>query len=83
MKKDEFEKELEDLKSQIKAIQEGIRKLRKTGMNINLIYLMIQKASPHVGGRYKYTPVSVKVIKAVLDGIEGLYDYVFPPKEDT
>ncbi len=79
-KKAEFEKQLDEVKTQIRAIQEGVCELRKTGIRENVIYLLIQKASPNIG-RLGGQPVSASTIKAVMKGIDGLYDYVFPPKK--
>ncbi len=81
MDKKEFKKQVDDLKVEIKSIQEGVFKLRTTGIRENLIYSMIQKASDNVGGRCHSQPIPIATIKAIMEGIEGLYEYVFPEVE--
>ena len=68
---------MDSLKVEIKAIQKGVCELRSTGLRDNLIYLIIQKASGNVGGHYQSKAVPIKMVQAIVEGIEGLYDYAF------
>lgn len=61
----------EVLASSIVAIAEGVRKLRAGRLNDKALLLLIQHAAPNVGPR-NYSPLSIKEIRAVLDGIESL-----------
>ncbi len=79
--KDEFIEKVQTLKHEIKAIQKSISVLRKTGLGENIIYMLIQKAAPNIGGRGGYSPISVKVIKAIMHGIDSLYEVTFPEPE--
>ncbi len=79
--KDEFIEKVMTLKHEIKAIQKSISVLRKTGLGENIIYMIIQKATPNIGGRGGYSPISIKTIKAVIGGIERMYEVTFPEPE--
>ena len=61
----------EVLASSIVAIAEGVRKLRAGPLNDKALFLLIQHAAPNVG-RHGYTPLSIKDIRATLDGIDAL-----------
>lgn len=77
-KKEEFEKQMDEVKGQVKAIAKGVSTLRKTGLRDELLYISIQRAAGTVGSGYKKHAVNIGTIKAVLKGIDGLYDYMFP-----
>lgn len=61
----------EVLAASIVALAEGMRKLRAGRLTDKALFLLIQHAAPNVGGR-GYSPVSIKDIKAVFQGIENL-----------
>lgn len=64
---------VEVIAQSIKAIAEGVEKLRKGPLNERAIILLIQHACPSVKvGRYSGTPISARTVKAVLDGMEQL-----------
>ena len=79
--KAEFEKQIGDLRQEIKAVQDGVFKLQTTGLRESLIIIAIQKASPNVGGKFNCNPISVGTIKAIIKGISNVYDYAFPNKK--
>lgn len=62
----------EVLATSITAIAEGVRKLRAGRLNDRALYLLVQDASPSVGGKYNSSKLSMKEIKAVFAGIEDL-----------
>ena len=70
----EKEKEVptEVLASSIKAIAEGVRKLRSGRLNDRALFLLIQDAAPATGGKYNHSRVGIPAIKAVLEGIDSL-----------
>lgn len=72
--KQQPEKEVptEVLASSIAAIAEGMRKLRAGRLTDKALFLLIQHAAPNVGGRGGFSPVSIKEIKAVFEGIDAL-----------
>lgn len=61
----------EILATSIRAIAEGVRRLRSGSLTDRALFLLIQDASPNVGAR-KYRPPSIKEIRAVFDGIDSL-----------
>lgn len=62
----------EILATSIVAISDGIRKLRAGRLNDRALLLLIQDAAPSIGGRSGYGKISIKEIKAVLEGMESL-----------
>jgi hypothetical protein len=83
--KEKFIKSMEDLKSKIEAVQAGVKALKETGRSEDMIYHMIQKASPTVGkaigGLANKSPVPIKTIKAIVQGLDRLYEVTFPERE--
>ncbi len=79
--KKEFIKKMEDVKVAIREIQAGVCALRETGLSEAMMFAMIQKASPTVGKGLAKVPVPIKTIKAILLGIDKLYEVTFPEKE--
>lgn len=59
---------VEVLAQSIKAISDGIKKLRSGPLTDTALILLIQHASPTVG----YQKVTIKHVRAVLDGMESL-----------
>lgn len=72
----------EVLAESIITIAQGIRKLRNGRLNDRALFLLIQDAAPSVGSRYGRTPVSLKEIRAVIDGIDSL-EATFIRKKST
>jgi hypothetical protein len=62
----------EVLATSIVSIADGIKKLRSGRLTDKALFLLIQHAAPSVGGRGGYSPISIKDIKAVFEGIENL-----------
>lgn len=69
-KEDEIPTEV--LADSIVAIAAGMKKLRSGRLSDRALFLLIQDASPNLGGKYGRSPLPVKTIKAVFDGIESL-----------
>jgi len=74
---------LDELKTQIDAIQHGVRLIRESGISDHALYLLIQRAAPAVGRRYTKAKPSISMIKAVLAGMDRLKEYVFPEEDDA
>ena len=74
----EFKANLECLNKQILALKKAILALKETGINENvLIYILQQSAKRfHIG-----VPISAKIIKRLIKGIENIEEYVFPKEE--
>lgn len=70
----EKEKEvpIEVLADSIVAIAAGMKKLRSGRLSDRALFLLIQDAAPNKGGKYGNSPLPVKTIKAVFEGIESL-----------
>lgn len=62
----------EVLAESIIAIADGVRKLRGGRLNDRALFLLLQDASPSVGGKYGKAPLTIKEIRAVFEGIESL-----------
>lgn len=57
------------------AISQGIKKLRSGKLKDNALYLLIQHAAPSQTSRGGFStgrPISIKTIKAVIEGLESL-----------
>lgn len=83
--KTEFQQLMEELKSKIYSIQKAVAGLRKTGIDEKVLFKMIQdSAKKHYHPTYGYKPtaITIKVVRAVIEGIEGLEEFVFPKDED-
>lgn len=66
----------------IVAIAEGVKKLRAGKLNERALVLLIQHAAPTIKvGRYARTPISAKMVKTVLDGMESLEREYLKPKK--
>ena len=68
----EAEVPTEVLAESIKAISEGMRRLRSGRLNDRALFLLIQDAAPNTGGKYRSAPLSIKQIRAVIEGIDQL-----------
>ena len=69
--------DLESLEEEVKAISESVTKIRESGLSRRAIELLIQHSAPGLpyGKR-----VSIKMIRAVMDGMEGLHEFLFSPE---
>jgi hypothetical protein len=63
---------LEVLAESIKAISDGVRKLRAGPLNEGALILLIVHASPPWGRSYNRKKVTAKEVRAVLAGMESL-----------
>lgn len=67
----------------VKAIAQGVRQLRKGPLNDRALILLIQQAAPHIS-KYPTQPVTQKMVKCVLEGIDNLErEYLKPAKKST
>ena len=72
---------VEILAEAIKAISDGIKKLRSGRLNERALILLIQHAAPTVRtGRYTRTTITAKTVKTVLEGIGNLESEYLKPK---
>jgi hypothetical protein len=76
--------ELEDLRTEVEAISASVTKLRNGGITENALAVLIQHASPSIttGSMCRTTKPSMKMIHAVMDGMEDLEAYVFGEEEE-
>ena len=76
--------DIDDLRVEVESIAEGVEKIRCSGITDDALIMLIQRAAPSITtGRYnRTTKPSKKMIEAVLEGIEGLEEYVFGSEED-
>ena len=72
---------LAEFKQQIESVQEGVRLIRESGISDEALFLLIQRASPSYGVR-PARKVSIRMIRAVIEGMDALKDFVFPEEED-
>lgn len=62
---------VEIIAESIKAISDGIRRLRGGPLNDKALMLLIQHAAPSIG-RYSQNKIGITEIRAVIEGIESL-----------
>jgi hypothetical protein len=72
---------IDELKAMVTSIDRGVKKLTKSGISRRALILLIQHASPQVGGNRSTRKPRVQDIEAVLSGMEGLREYVFGEDE--
>lgn len=80
--KTELEQKVEEFRSKITAIQKSVQQIKKTGMNENILYLIIQRSSQRFCSNRYSKPLSINDIKAIIAGIEDLPNYMFPPEDN-
>lgn len=71
---------VEVLAESIKAISDGVRRLRAGPLNEDALLLLIQDATPAVTYGYKRIKLSSRHIKAVLNGMESLERAYLKPR---
>ena len=79
--KKKFVTSMENVKDRIKEVQAGVRALQETGISDAMLYHMIQKASSTLGTGAVKTPVPIKTIKAIVQGLDRLYEVTFPDRD--
>lgn len=57
---------------EIKAISDGIKRLRSGKLKDSALVLLIQNAAPKIGGKYNNSIITKTEVTAVLSGIENL-----------
>lgn len=62
---------IEVLAESIKAISDGVKKLRAGPLNERALVLLIQHAAPNIG-KWGTNRIGMTEIKAVLEGMESL-----------
>ena len=76
--------DIDDLREQVRQISEAVIELRESGITERALIHLIQQSAPgdtSRGPRYGRKP-NKRVIQAVLDGMEGLEEYVFGEEDD-
>lgn len=75
MTDENVEKQIEDLRKKIEALQKAVKDIKLTGFRESLLVYALQKAAQkyHKGGL-----IPLSHIKASLKGMEALMRYVFP-----
>ena len=73
-----FGDQIKQLRKDMGALQKAVKSLKETGLNENLLAYIIQQSAKrfHTG-----TPVNLKFIKFILQGIEDIDVFVFPREE--
>jgi hypothetical protein len=71
---------VEVLAESIKAIAEGVRKLRAGPLNERALFLLIQHAAPTIG-KYNSQKIGISDIRAVIEGMESLESVYLKPKK--
>jgi len=81
MAEKQFQTDMEELKKQVAAISEAVKELRQTGIRDSVLHSLIQTSAKRHADHHTRNGLSLKVIRAVLDGIETFEEYVFPVKD--
>ena len=77
--KKEFKDKIDELRKKAIAIQEGICQLKATGLNENVLYFAIQRASQR--HNKSCAPIGIADIKAMMGGLQDIEKYLFPEEE--
>lgn len=72
---------VEVLAESVRAISDGVKKLRASNLNDKALVLLIQHASPAVIYGYKRNPITAQQVRAVLEGMESLEREYLKPKK--
>ena len=70
--------DIEQLRAEVQAITAAVKTLRKSGISEKALVTLIHKATKPCGPQYNKKKPSPVMIRAVIDGMEGLEAYVFP-----
>ena len=81
--KTELEKRIGEFRDKIAAIQKSIGQIKRTGINENILYLIIQRSSQRFITSGQMHPVTIGDVKAIIAGIEDLPEYMFPAEKGT
>ena len=73
---------LEELSKEVKAISAAMKKLRGSGISERALVALIQHSAPNVGGRGGSSRIPTKIIRAVMDGIEDLEEFLTEDPEE-
>ena len=63
---------IEQLQKEVRAISKAIAKIRKSGISDRALMLLIQASAGTVGSK----KVSMKLVRAIVLGIENLEDFI-------
>ena len=76
--------DIEDLRTEVEAISASVTKLRNGGITDDALEVLIQHASPSIStsGRRSQGKPTLTMIRAVMDGMESLEEYVFGGDDD-
>ncbi len=81
-KQTEFDQKLDCLKSQITALQEAAKEIKESGLRESLFLTALQRAAQkHLEGYASCKPIGIRYIKAILNGIEDIKEYMFPTED--
>jgi hypothetical protein len=74
-----FSRDIAELKKQVAALQQSVQSLKKLGLNEDVLIYIIQQSAKkyHIG-----TPISAKLIRYILQGIETLEEYLFKKESE-
>ncbi len=82
MEKTQLEKKFEEFQDKINAIQKAVKQIKKTGIKDVVLYGIIQKSSQRFYPSRYSSPISMGQVKAIIEGIENLDEYVFEQEKD-
>lgn len=77
VKQTEVEIPVEVIANDIRAISEGVRRLRSGSLNDHALLLLIQHAAPTFRGKY----IGIKDIRTVLNAMESLEETYLKKKK--
>jgi hypothetical protein len=80
MTKTQMEEKLEEFEAKISAIQQGIKQMRRTGIREKTLLILVQKSSQRFMPKSSVNQINLGEVKAVIQGIEGLRDFIFKPE---
>ena len=74
--KKNFKEQINDFRQKAVALQKAVTELKAMGLNERVLMFAIQQAAQKHNN--KYAPIGIAEIKAILQGLEGIENYLFP-----
>ena len=80
---EEMKIKLKDLRLKVRALQRSMNNLKATGIRESeLTHMILRSANRYYKGVMKYRkPITQTMVKAILDGVDNLEEFVYPPQK--
>ena len=75
--------DFDELRAQVDAIAQSVNDLQQSGISDRALVLLIQASCPLVSVSGRDRKPGTMMIRAVMDGLANLDEFVFPTEEDA